>query len=123
DMGAGDRGHRPGVGPAVAVEHRQGPQIDRMAVEPEGDRVAERVQKGAAMVIDDALRIARGAGGVVQRDRGPLILRRRPWGGGITLAEKSLVLDAAEGAWRDAVIDLDDGDVAAQLPQCLARQG
>ena len=29
DMGAADGGDRPGVGPAVAVEHRQRPQIDR----------------------------------------------------------------------------------------------
>ena len=59
----------PRIGPAVAVEHRQGPQIDRWPVEPEGDRIAERVQKGAAMMIDDALGIAGGAGGVVERDR------------------------------------------------------
>ena len=73
DMRAGDRRHRPGIGPAVAVEHRQCPEIDRMPVDPEGDRVAERVQIGAAMVVDDAFRIAGRARGVVERDRRPFV--------------------------------------------------
>ena len=78
DMRAGDRGDAPGIGPAVAVEHRQGPEIDRMPVEPERDRVAERVQIGAAMVKHDAFRVAGRARGVVQRDRAPFVLGRRP---------------------------------------------
>ncbi len=73
DMGPADRGHRPGIGPAVAMEHRQGPQIDQIAVEPKGDRIAERIQKRAAMVVDDTLRVAGGARSVVERDSGPLV--------------------------------------------------
>ena len=69
-----DGGYRPSVSPAVAMEHRQGPQIDRAAVEPERDRIADRIQKSAAMVIDDALGIAGRAGGVVERDRLPFIV-------------------------------------------------
>src|SRR3546814_2194492 len=55
------------------MEHRQGPQIDRMRRQAPGQDVAERQQIGAAVVIDDALGIARGARGVVQRDRIPLV--------------------------------------------------
>ena len=61
DVSAGDCGHRPGIGPAVAMEHRQGPQIDRVVTEPKGDRVADRIQKSAAVVVDDAFWIARGS--------------------------------------------------------------
>ena len=117
DMGPGDRSHCPGIGPAVAVEHRQGPQIDRIAVEPNGDRVAERVQKGAAMVIDDALGIAGGAGSVVERDRRPLVLGAGPFGGRIALAEKGLVFGAAERRAVGKVVDLDERQRAAELGQ------
>ena len=58
DMGAADGGHRPGERPAVTVEHRQGPQIDRALVEACGERHRHGVQEGAAMVVDDTLRIA-----------------------------------------------------------------
>mgnify|MGYP003694414121 CR=1 FL=1 len=78
DMGGGGRRHAPGEGPAVAVEHRQRPEIDRMAVEAEGDDVADGVQVGAAMVIDDALGIAGRAGGVVEADGLPLVGGRTP---------------------------------------------
>ena len=57
------------------MEHRQGPQIDRIAVEPNGDRVAERIQKRTAMVIDDTLGVAGRSRSVVERDRRPT--RRR----------------------------------------------
>ncbi len=96
-MRAGNGGDGPGKGPAVAVEHRQGPEIDRMPVEAEGDRVAESIQIGAAMVIDDAFRVAGGARGVVERDGGPFVGRRRPGRGRIALAKKILVLDAPPG--------------------------
>ena len=76
-VGAARGGHRPGVGPAAAVEHRQRPQIDRARREPEGERVAERVQVRAAMVVDHALGIARRARGVEERQRIPFVERDR----------------------------------------------
>ena len=73
DMRAADRRDRPRVGPAAAVEHRQRPEIDGCRREPESQRVAERVEVGAAMVIDDALGIAGGARGVEQADGLPFV--------------------------------------------------
>ena len=75
DMGAAGGSDAPGVGPAVAVEHRQRPQVDRAGAEAEDQRVAKRVQVGAAMVVDDTLRVAGGARGVAERDRFPLVVR------------------------------------------------
>jgi hypothetical protein len=73
-MGARHRHHRPAETPAVAMEQRQRPQIDRLARHLPRHDVAERLQIGAAVGIDDALRPAGGAGGVVERDRLPLVL-------------------------------------------------
>ena len=63
---------------------------------PQSKHVAERVQVGAAVVVDDALRIAGGAGGVVQRDRVPLVGRRLPGELRVALGEERLVVDVAE---------------------------
>ena len=57
-MRAARRGDGPRIRPAVAVEHRQRPQINAIGIKTKRKRVAERVQVRAAMVIDDALRIA-----------------------------------------------------------------
>src|SRR3546814_10477309 len=73
DVGASGRSQRPGVGPAVAVEHRQGPGIDRIAAESKGQHVADGIQIGAAVMVDDALGVAGGARGVEQRDRPPFV--------------------------------------------------
>ena len=76
DVGAGLQGHAPGEGPAVAVEHRQGPEIDRMQADVAGQRLADRVQIGAAVMDHDALGMARRAGGVVEADRLPFVGRQ-----------------------------------------------
>src|SRR5262245_66679319 len=96
DMGGRSGGDTPGERPAVAVEHRQRPQIDRLLVEPEGYDVSERVQICAAVVIDYALRVAGRARGVVQRDRLPLVARPPPTKLGIAAGNEVLVLDRAE---------------------------
>src|SRR5207249_2973095 len=51
DVGAADRGHAPGGAPAVAVEHRQGPQVDRVGTVPRVDDLGEGVEVGAAVVV------------------------------------------------------------------------
>ena len=73
DMRPAGRGDGPAVAPAVAVEHGQGPEIDRLSREAEFQHVAERVQIGAAVVIDDPFRTSGGAGGVVEADGLPFI--------------------------------------------------
>ena len=60
------------------------------------DYISHGEQIGAAMVIDDAFRVAGRARGVVERDCVPLVLRsdfRERW---IADREKRLVLDLAE---------------------------
>ncbi len=73
DLGPGLQHDRPGEAPAVAVEHGQRPQIDRELRHAPDQHVADRVQVRATMVVDDALGIAGGARGVVERDRLPLV--------------------------------------------------
>ena len=73
---AGGRGDRPGKTPAVAVEHRQRPEIDRMLAETAGQDIADGVEIGAAMMGDDALGIAGRARGVGQRDGVPFVAGR-----------------------------------------------
>src|SRR5262249_39759856 len=63
DMRGTHGGNRPRKGPAVAMEHRKGPEIDRLAVEAERQDVAERRHMGAAMVADHAFGVAGSAGG------------------------------------------------------------
>ena len=88
--------HRPRVGPAAAMEHRQRPQVHAVGTEPERERVAERVEVCAAVVVDDAFRIAGRAGRVEQRERVPFIARTRPGERGIAFREQRLVSERAE---------------------------
>ena len=74
--GAGGR-HAPGEAPAVAVEHRQRPEVDRVVAQLGLERDAERAQVGAAMRVDRALGLAGGARRVVDRDRLVLAADRR----------------------------------------------
>ena len=56
DMGAGLHGQRPRKAPAVAVEHRQRPQIDGVLGHAGMDGVGVGHQGRTAMMVDDALR-------------------------------------------------------------------
>ena len=93
DMGAARQRHRPRVGPTVAVEHRQGPEVDALRRQGEGQCVGAGVQVGAAMVCDHALWIACRAGSVVQRDRLPFVVRQLDGVAGIAAVQKSFVFD------------------------------
>ena len=75
DMGAAQHRHRPRKAPAVAVEHRQCPEVLREMRHRPGGRVAHRVEVGAAVVRDHALRVTRGARGVAHRDGVPFVAR------------------------------------------------
>ena len=100
DVGSGLQGHAPGEGPAVAVEHRQGPEIDRVQADVAGQRLADRVQIGAAVMDHDALGMARGAGGVVEADRLPFVGRQERREGRIALRQKVVVGERARAARR-----------------------
>src|SRR4029077_5659617 len=63
-MSAGERGDGPRKEPAIAMEHRQGPEIDRVPRQAPHHEIADRVEISAAVMIDDAFGIAGGARGV-----------------------------------------------------------
>ena len=73
DAGGPDRGHAPGQRPAVAVEHRQRPQMPARRGQAELQGHAHRVEIRAAMGVDHALGPSRGPAGVVHRDHGVLV--------------------------------------------------
>lgn len=98
DVDAGQRGHRPRIAPAVAVEHRQGPEVHRVLAHGPGHLVAQRVQVGAAVMVDHALGVAGGARGVVQRDRLPLVPGPFPGELRVALGEQRLVVQFANRA-------------------------
>ena len=60
--------------------------------------VAGGVQVGATVVVDHPLGLAGGAGGVVERDRLPLVLGQPVGMGRVALGEQRLVLHLADGA-------------------------
>ena len=76
DVDAGGRRDRPWKTPAVAVEHRQCPQIDRMLAEIARKDVTDGVQVGTAVVGHHALGIARCSRGVAERDGVPFVFRQ-----------------------------------------------
>ena len=110
-MRAGDDGNRPGKAPAVAVKHRQRPQIHRVLAHRAGHDVADGEQMRAAVMIDHAFRIAGGARRVVERDRVPFVARHFPGVGRIALRDEFLVFDGADplaGAGKLLVVIIDD---------------
>ena len=78
-------------------------------------RVADRVQKGAAVVVDDTLGVAGGARGVVERDRPPFVVGQRPFRRGVAFGEKGLVIGSAERLVSDGIVDFDERQRPAQL--------
>ena len=100
-MRAGDDRDRPREAPAVAVKHRQRPQIDRMLAPcAQVTTLPTAEQMRAAVVIDDALRIAGGAGGVIERDRVPFVVRHRPGEVGIAFARRTPRIRSRRAARR-----------------------
>ena len=74
DVLGAHRRDRPRIGPAVAVEHRERPQVARARRQARLGDHAQRVQVGAAVVGHHALRAAGRARGVVDRDQRALVL-------------------------------------------------
>ena len=61
------------------------------------------------MVIDDALGLARGAGGIVEGDRVPFVARPQEWLPGVALGKERFVIDIADAPRLEPLIDdLDD---------------
>ena len=73
-VAAADGGHGPSRAPAVAMEHRERPQVDRVGAVLGVQDLPEAVQVGAPVGVDDALGLPGGPRRVVDRDRGQLVL-------------------------------------------------
>ena len=69
DMARAGGGYRPREAPAVAVKHRQRPEIDGAAIEPRVRQFGDGIQVRAAMCVHDALRSTRRTARVVDADR------------------------------------------------------
>src|SRR5262249_39648045 len=91
-------------------------EIDRARPESERERVAERIEIRAAVMVDDALRIPGRARRVQETDRLPLVRRSAPLEFGIALGEQGLVVLLAEelAALVKRVVDGDDRDTPFQ---------
>ena len=105
-MRAGDEAQRPGEAPAVAVEHRQRPQIYGMLAHAGRDGVGVAHQRRAAMVIDHAFGIAGRAARVVQRDRVPFVRGHGPGKLRVTVGDEGLVVEIAEAFALDATLQV-----------------
>ena len=70
---------------------------------PAGQHVALCEQRGAAVMIDHALGIAGRAGGIVERDRVPLVVRHKPSVSGVAGGDQLLVFDPADARPRPAI--------------------
>jgi hypothetical protein len=97
------------------MKHRQCPEIDRVLTDTGGKNIADRIEIGAAMMSDDALGIASGAGSVAQRDRAPFVLRKPRCKIFITLRQRFLVLDLADplASGKRRIIHIDDKRLCA----------
>src|SRR5215210_2469951 len=69
-----DRRYRPGIGPPVAVEHGERPQVPGVVAHANLYNVPERAQIPSAVGVHDALGAPRGPRGVVYGDRLFLVL-------------------------------------------------
>ena len=97
-VGAADRRDRPRRAPAVAVEHRQRPEVDALGREHGVHDLAERVQVRTAVVVHHALGAPGRPRGVVDRDGGVLVVDG-PRQGVLTAAGQQVVVgDAGAGA-------------------------
>ncbi len=125
DAGARHARQGPGITPAVAVKHGQGPQVHRMAAHVPGKDIADGVEVGAAVVVDDALGLAGGAGGVVERNRLPLVVGQAPVEFRVALAQEVLVLQLAQAlaAGTGGVVHVDDQRRFFETRYCLGDDG
>ena len=114
---AGHHRHRPGMAPAVAVEHRHDIEICRMLRQRPASGGPHAHQICAAMVIDHALGAARGAGGVAKRQRLPLVGRHLPVIVRVACPDEALVILVADRRQitHRRIADIDHADVLANV--------
>ena len=81
-----------------------------MLAEIAGQDIADGIEIGAAVMGHDALWVARGAGGIAERDRVPFVGRQPCDEAGIALRDGRFVLDLTNplAARKRRVVDIDD---------------
>ena len=115
DVGAANGRHSPGEAPAVAMKHRQHPEIIRTVVHGQFNHFTYSIKIGAAMVVHYTFRSSRGAGCIV--DGNGLIFVFDQDGQRFRTAglQKRLVAHALEGHVIDPVEDIDNNRAGLQL--------
>ncbi len=86
-----------------------------------GDDVRGGVEIGAAMMVNNTLRVAGGARGVVERNGVPFVGRPLPGEVRVTCGENGFVLDAADTIARPGIFRIVDID-HQQLAPCLRQR-
>ena len=121
-VGAGHCRQRPREAPAVAVEHRQRPQVDRMARHAPREHVADRVQVRAAVVVRPRPWGCRWCPTCSSARSRPTRRRAaRQANVGIALGEKRLVVDRADPLARAGVLGVVDVDHQERLRAAQRR--
>ena len=124
DQRAGEDRRHPGMGPAIAVEERHDGQIDRMQHHAPGQDIGRGRKIGPAMVIDHALGAAGGAGGVVDGDGFPFVLRHDPCRRGVAFGQEFVIGQVMARGGEAFIHHFDDpGDGALHAADGLFRQG
>ena len=91
-MSAANGGDCPGISPAIAVEHWQGPQVDGLGRHVESHGVGHGRQVGTAMMVNHAFGIAGGSRCVVQGNGIPLVCGMLPASFRIAFLQQSFVI-------------------------------
>ncbi|EDM49264.1 hypothetical protein MDG893_07700 [Marinobacter algicola DG893] len=91
-MSTPDGGDCPGIGPAIAMEHRQCPQVDGLGRHVESHGVGHGRKIGTAMVVNHTFWIAGGSRGVIQGNGVPLVCRMLPASLGIAFLQQGFVI-------------------------------
>jgi hypothetical protein len=105
------------------MEHRQRPKIDAVETKSKAEAVTKRREIGASVAVDDAFRISRGAGGIEQAKRLPLVRDSWPRERWIGASKKRFIVAWAQRRRRRfGSIDVDDDDLMIDLLQRLPHQ-
>ena len=92
------------------MKHRQGPEIDRMLAEIARQNIADGVEIGAAVMGHHALRIARGARRIAERDGVPFVGRQARDEVFVALRHRILIFELADpfAPGEGRIVDVDD---------------
>src|SRR5690348_1142668 len=110
DIDAGRGRDGPWEAPAVAVKHRQRPEIDRVLPEVAGEDITDRIEIGAPVMSHHALWIACCPRGITERDGFPFVLRQTWHKVFIALCQRVFIFDPADlfSACEACVVYVDD---------------